>query len=58
MHQHVLVSCTQSRKLELAYCESSEIVHCEILADGTTDCIIAADALTYPNGKPLFRARA
>ncbi|KWU42021.1 calcium-dependent phosphotriesterase [Rhodotorula sp. JG-1b] len=39
-----------SRKLELAYCESSEIVHCEILADGTTDCIVAADALTYPNG--------
>lgn len=47
----VLARRLQSRKLELAYCESSEIVHCEILADGTTDCIVAADALTYPNGQ-------
>ncbi|GAA5864182.1 hypothetical protein JCM3774_001248 [Rhodotorula dairenensis] len=39
-----------SRKLELAYCESSEIVHCEVSSAGTTDCIVAADGLTYPNG--------
>ncbi|GAA5983785.1 hypothetical protein JCM10908_005927 [Rhodotorula pacifica] len=39
-----------TRRLELAYSENSDVVHCEISSDGTTDCIVAADGLTYPNG--------
>ncbi|GAA5843601.1 hypothetical protein JCM9279_000804 [Rhodotorula babjevae] len=38
-----------TRKLEVAYVETSEIAHCTLLASGESECTVAAEQ-TYPNG--------
>ncbi|GAA6055326.1 hypothetical protein JCM3770_005286 [Rhodotorula araucariae] len=39
-----------TRKLELAYVESSEVAHCTLLPSGVSSCTVAAPGLSYPNG--------
>jgi len=38
-----------TRKLEVAYVETSEIAHCTLLKSGESECTVAAEQ-TYPNG--------